>query len=166
MCGLREAALPRSLLVLVIIVIVVVDRAQEMGEGPLGHVAPLLPRLHVRKAKVDSLEDTGPSRSRSTAGKSLNPSPPNIDPRLCPDRIWPFLQRLLNTSFCYAGVHLPILLAADYDVMVDRRIHWSNRSTCMASCVHSWPDSSHVHQHARPAVLAKDSSASRPSFAD
>jgi hypothetical protein len=51
MCGLREAALPRSLLVLVIIVIVVVDRAQEMGEDPLGHVAPLLPRLHVRKAE-------------------------------------------------------------------------------------------------------------------
>ena len=54
--GIRS---PRSLLILVVIVIVVVDRAQEMGEGPLGHVAPLLPRLHVRKAKVDTLVDTG-----------------------------------------------------------------------------------------------------------
>jgi len=48
---------PRSLLVLVIIVIVVAHRAQEMREGPLSHVAPLLPRLHVRKAKVNSLVD-------------------------------------------------------------------------------------------------------------
>jgi hypothetical protein len=30
-----------------------------MGEGPLGHVAPLLPRLHVRKAEVDPLVDAG-----------------------------------------------------------------------------------------------------------
>ena len=37
--------------------IVVVDRAQEVGEDPLGHVAALLPRLHVRKADVDPLPD-------------------------------------------------------------------------------------------------------------
>lgn len=48
---------PRSLFVRVIVVVVVLDRAQKMREGPLGHVAPLLPRLHVRKAKVDSLVD-------------------------------------------------------------------------------------------------------------
>jgi len=35
-----------------------VDRAQEMREDPMGHVAPLLPRLHVRKAEVDAFEDT------------------------------------------------------------------------------------------------------------
>ncbi len=50
---------PRSLLVIVIVVIVVVDRAQEMGEDPLGHVASLLPRLHVRKAEVDALVNAG-----------------------------------------------------------------------------------------------------------
>src|SRR6266403_1312538 len=48
---------PRSLLVSAIIAIVVVDRAQEVREDPLGHVAPLLPRLHVRKAEVDPLVD-------------------------------------------------------------------------------------------------------------
>jgi hypothetical protein len=36
-----------------------------MGEGPLGHVAPLLPCLHVRKAKVDSLVDAGVDYVRS-----------------------------------------------------------------------------------------------------
>jgi len=30
-----------------------------MGEDPLGYVAPLLPRLHVRKAEVGSLIDAG-----------------------------------------------------------------------------------------------------------
>jgi len=40
MCGLREAAMPRSLLGLVIIVIVVVDRAQEMGEGIAASLRP------------------------------------------------------------------------------------------------------------------------------
>src|SRR5882724_3122001 len=50
---------PRLFLVTAIVVIVVVDRAQEMGEDPLGHVAPLFPRLHVRKAEMDALVDAG-----------------------------------------------------------------------------------------------------------
>ena len=48
-CGLREAVRLASLLVLVIIVIVV-DFLRSVD---------VLPRLHVRKAKVDTLVDTG-----------------------------------------------------------------------------------------------------------
>jgi len=54
---------PRSLLI-VIIVIVVVDRAKDMGEDPLSHVAPLPSRLHVRKAEVDPLVDAGVNHIR------------------------------------------------------------------------------------------------------
>jgi hypothetical protein len=41
---LARTWLPRSLLVIAILLIVAVDRAQEMGENPLGHEAALLPR--------------------------------------------------------------------------------------------------------------------------
>jgi len=34
-----------------------VDRTQEMAEHQLGDMPPLLPRLHVVKAEVDTLED-------------------------------------------------------------------------------------------------------------
>ena len=54
-CGAKECRSPRSFLVVVIILIVVIDRAEEMGEHLLSHVASLLPGLHVRKADVDSL---------------------------------------------------------------------------------------------------------------
>src|ERR1700687_3373076 len=50
---------PRSLLVFVIIVIIVVDRAQEMGKDPLGHVASLPSSLQVRKAEMDTCVDAG-----------------------------------------------------------------------------------------------------------
>jgi hypothetical protein len=45
---------PRSLLV---IVIVVVDRAQEVAEDQLGHVPTLFPRLHVGRTEVDAFPD-------------------------------------------------------------------------------------------------------------
>src|SRR4029077_11184898 len=82
-CGLGEAVRLASLLVLVIIVIVVVDRTQEMGEGPLGHVAPLLPRLHVRKAKVDTLVDTGIDYVRGGIRKAVIPAHPLEGRRVC-----------------------------------------------------------------------------------
>ena len=44
-----------------------IDRAQEVREGPLSHVAPLLLRLHVRKAEVDTFVDAGNSDVVSTA---------------------------------------------------------------------------------------------------
>jgi hypothetical protein len=67
-CGLREAArvdhssssASSSLVVALIFVVVVgvgVDRAQEVREDPLGYVASLLARLHVREAEVDAFPD-------------------------------------------------------------------------------------------------------------
>jgi hypothetical protein len=47
----------RSLLVLAIIVIGVVERAQEVGKGPLGDVAALLAGDHIREPEVDALVD-------------------------------------------------------------------------------------------------------------
>jgi hypothetical protein len=49
-CSLR-------LFLVAIIVIVVVDRAQEVAEDPLRHVPTLFPRLHVGRTEVDTFPD-------------------------------------------------------------------------------------------------------------
>jgi len=47
----------RSLVVLAIIAIIVIDWAQEVGKGPLGDVAALLAGDHIREPEVDALVD-------------------------------------------------------------------------------------------------------------
>jgi hypothetical protein len=41
------------------VISVIAERLQEMGEGPLRHVPPLLSRLGVGEAEMDALVDTG-----------------------------------------------------------------------------------------------------------
>jgi hypothetical protein len=41
------------------IIVVSMDGAQEMSEDPPGYVSTLFPRLHIRRAKVNTLVDPG-----------------------------------------------------------------------------------------------------------
>jgi hypothetical protein len=46
------------MIITIIVITLIVQRPQEMAEGPLGHVSALLPRRCVREAEVNALVDS------------------------------------------------------------------------------------------------------------
>ena len=60
-----------AVITITMMVIAIVERLQEVPEGPRGHMPALAPRHSVRRAEADALEDAGLDQIRGCIRKSV-----------------------------------------------------------------------------------------------